>query len=187
MRLEILTEEKSMDVFLRGLLPRILPDEFVLDLNCFIRSHDGKSDLIKSIPKIMKAYPHFPDEVRVLIIHDQDSNDCVRLKESLVDLCDKNIHHVVRIACKELGNWYLGDFKAIQCVFPEVKSEKYEHKSKYRIPDRLNGTQEMKQIAGNFAKVLSAREISRHIDIENNRSVSFQHFVKGLNKLIASL
>ena len=35
--IEILTEEPSMEYFLRGILPRILPDDFMIDVNCFIR------------------------------------------------------------------------------------------------------------------------------------------------------
>ncbi|MDX2282334.1 MAG: hypothetical protein NW218_22275 [Saprospiraceae bacterium] len=78
--IEILTEEPSMENFLRGILPHVLPEDYQVDVNCFIRPHEGKSDLKKSIPKKFKAYPNFGYPVKVLIIHDQDSNDCVQLK-----------------------------------------------------------------------------------------------------------
>lgn len=185
MRLEILTEEKSMEVFLRGLLPRILPEKFILDQNCFIHSHEGKSHLVKSIPRKMKAYPHFSEEVRVLIIHDQDSNDCIHLKETLINLCNDKVLHLVRIACRELENWYLGDFDAIERVFPNIKASKYSKKAKYRIPDNLNGSEEIRLLTKNFSKVQTAREMCKHIDIERNRSKSFNHFVKGLHRLLS--
>ncbi|MCK9452185.1 MAG: DUF4276 family protein [Bacteroidales bacterium] len=185
MRLEILTEEKSMEVFLRGLLPRILLDTFVLDSNCFIHSHEGKSHLVKSIPRKMKAYPKFPEEVRVLIIHDQDSNDCIKLKNKLTKLCSAELHCLVRIACRELENWYLGDFKAIECVFPEVNAAKYLGKAKYRTADRLTGAEEIKKLSKEFSKTQTAREIGKVIDFKNNKSVSFNHFISGLQKLLA--
>lgn len=185
MRLEILTEEKSMEVFLRGLLPRILPDGFILDSNCFIHSHEGKSHLVKSIPKKMKAYPKFPEEVRVFIIHDQDSNNCIQLKEKLTKLCSAAFPCLVRIACRELENWYLGDFNAIEHVFPEVNAAKYSLKAKYRITDRLTGSEELKKLSKRFSKTQTAREIAKYIDFENNKSVSFNHFITGLKKLLA--
>ena len=49
-RLEILTEELSMRYFLEGLLPKILPEEFELDINCFVYHHQGKTDLQKRLP-----------------------------------------------------------------------------------------------------------------------------------------
>ena len=184
MRLEILTEEKSMEVFLRGFLPRILPAGIVLDQNCFIHSHEGKSDLVKSIPKKMKADPHFTEEVRVLIIHDHDSNSCVVLKESLEKLCSNEVHHLVRIACRELENWYLGDFDALENVFPEIRAEKYARKAKYRFPDRLNGAEELRLLTTKFSKIQTAREICKYIDTERNKSISFNHLVSGLQKLL---
>lgn len=56
-RIEILVEEPSMEAVLKELLPKILPAPWELGVNCFIRSHEGKSDLKKSIPKKMKVFP----------------------------------------------------------------------------------------------------------------------------------
>ncbi len=57
---EILVEERSMEIFLRVILPELLPNPYVLDQNCFIRPHQGKSDLQKSIPKKVQAFKNFP-------------------------------------------------------------------------------------------------------------------------------
>ncbi|GHV69237.1 hypothetical protein FACS1894199_17650 [Bacteroidia bacterium] len=121
--LEILAEEPSMEYFLRGALPTILPDDYALDVNCFIRPHNGKSDLKRSIPKKMRAYPHYPYPVKILIVHDQDSNDCKLLKQELINLCgNTGVPFIIRIACRELENWYLGDMTAIESVYPETKA-----------------------------------------------------------------
>lgn len=80
--LEILVEELSMDYFLREVLPQILPPAYKLGENCFIRPHQGKSHLKKSIPKKVKAFSNMDTPTKLIIIHDQDSNDCIKLKKT---------------------------------------------------------------------------------------------------------
>jgi hypothetical protein len=184
--IEILTEETSMEVFLRGLLPKLLPADYALDVNCFIRLHEGKSDLQKAIPNKLRAYPNFGYPVKVLIVHDQDSHDCLILKEKLLQLCDRStIKVVVRIACRELENWYLGDLAAVEKAYPGKKVTDWQAKSKFRNPDKLVGSDELGRILPDFNKVAAAREIAPHLDITQNRSPSFRHLVSGLAKLIA--
>jgi Domain of unknown function (DUF4276) len=186
-RIEILTEEKSMELFLMGLLPRLLPEGYQLGVNCFIRTHDGKSHLQKSIPLKMKAFQQFPTPVKVLIVHDQDSNDCLILKSKLLSLAvqgSQQIPVVVRIACRELENWYLGDFESLGQLYTEVKAGKYAQKSKYRNPDSVFGAQELKALSRNFSKSEAARALGTTICIESNRSPSFRQLVSGLHKLI---
>ena len=184
MRVEILTEEPSMEYFLSGFLPRILPTGHILNENCFIRSHEGKTHLLKSIPGKMRAYSSYHEVVKVLIIHDQDSNDCIRLKQQIKLLCMDTIPVVIRIACKELENWYLGDFHAIEKTFPDVKADKYMNKAKFRNPDKLNGSQEMKLLTKEFSKTSTAREMGSQLSTNHNKSKSFNHFVSGLMKLL---
>jgi hypothetical protein len=182
--IEILTEEPSMELFLRGILPNVLPEDYKIDVNCFIRAHRGKSDLKKSIPKKMRAYPHFGYPVKVLIIHDQDSNDCMMLKEELIALCGiTTIPYIVRIACRELENWYLGQLTAIEKVFPETKASAFIHKKKYRNPDLLQGADELNRMTKSFSKMQTAREISQHIEIDNNTSSSFNHTINAVKQL----
>lgn len=186
--LEILTEEPSMELFLRGLLPRILPPAYILDENCFIRPHEGKSDLKKSIPKKIRAYQYFPYPVKVLIIHDQDSNDCGELKRQLLAAipASSTIPSIVRIACRELENWYLGDFQSLEKIYPDVKSSKIAGKSKYRNPDSVFGAYELNQLSSNFSKTGAARALGSVIAIEANKSPSFQQFLSGLAKLLVN-
>ena len=180
--LEILTEELSMEYFLRGLLPRILPSDYILDANCFIRTHEGKSHLKKSIPKKINAYQKFNYPVKVLIIHDQDSNDCLLLKQELLDLCHSivPVPVMVRIACRELENWYFGDLKALKKVYPEINKVN----SKSRNIDHFQGSYELERLTKKFSKTSAAREISKYIDINNNLSPSFNQFVIGLGKFL---
>lgn len=182
--IEILTEEPSMENFLRVILPKILPNDYQLDINCFIHAHEGKSHLKKSIPRKIRAYPRYGYPVKVLIIHDQDSNDCVKLKNELLGLCNSivEIPVIIRIACRELENWYLGDMCAIEAVYPETKASKLIRKAKYRNPDTVFGAFELGQLTKNFSKSHASREIPKYMNTDNNNSVSFNHFVAGVDK-----
>jgi Domain of unknown function (DUF4276) len=183
--IEILTEEPSMEYFLRGLLPRILPGDYALDQNCFIRPHEGKSDLKKSIPRKMSAYQHFGYPVKVLIVHDQDANDCVLLKKDLLALSKPtSVPILVRIACRELENWYLGDFSALEQVYPEIRASELYRKAKFRNPDNVFGSKEIKSLSNNFTKTGAARVLGPIIDVSENNSPSFQQFITGLSKLL---
>jgi hypothetical protein len=184
-RFEIFTEEQSMEIFLRELLPRILPPEIKLDRNCFIRPHEGKSDLKKSLRNKIKAFPHYPNRVKLLIIHDQDANDCRRLKEELVSICSSlpKGDFLIRIACKELENWYLGDLESIEKIYPESRAGQFMNKSKFRVPDNLNGAQEMSYLTRKFSKSHASRELGKIINLENNRSNSFNHLISGIAKI----
>jgi len=81
MRLEILVEERSMEVFLRNIIPKIVDTKWILDEHIFIRPHEGKNDLLKSISVKTKVYSNSHEPITLLILYDQDSNDCKILKE----------------------------------------------------------------------------------------------------------
>lgn len=182
-RLEFLVEERSMAEVLKVLLPRILPASWVLDENYFIRPHEGKSDLKRSIPKKLKGFAQHKEQTTgFIIIQDQDSNDCRQLKQELVALCKANqapnIKFLVRIVCHELEAWYLGDMKAIQAVFPRFNPARHLKKSLFRLPDTCqNPKTRLKDIVGDYQQIATAQMIAPYIDIEHNRSESFRQFV----------
>lgn len=184
-RLEFLVEERSMAEVLKVLLPRILPASWVLDENYFIRPHEGKSDLKRSIPKKLKGFAQHKEQTTgFIIIQDQDSNDCRQLKQELVALCKANqapnIKFLVRIVCHELEAWYLGDMKAIQAVFPRFNPARHLKKSLFRLPDTCqNPKTRLKDIVGDYQQIATAQMIAPYIDIEHNRSESFRQFVSG--------
>lgn len=186
-RLEILVEEHSMEVFLKGLLPRILPVRFKVGENCFIYPHEGKSDLQNRLPKRVQAYKSYPEEVLLLVIQDQDSADCKVEKNKLVLLVEganDKISYLVRIACRELENWYLGDLFAVEKLYPKSKASKLNRKAKFRDVDHIIGSHEMNKLSKEFAKISCARGMAPIIDIEENHSKSFNQFINGLYKFL---
>lgn len=188
-RIEILVEEPSMKEFLNIFLPRVLDDYWVLNQNIFIRSFQGKSDLQKNIPSKIKAYSHWHEPIGVVILQDQDSNDCIELKKRLIELCQNNgdCPTLVRIVCRELESWYLGDFEAIGKSYPGFKFEKHINKSKFRDPDTCNAYHDLKKILPEFQKVDGAKRIAPNINITNNRSNSFHQTIRGMHKLLSEI
>lgn len=187
-QLEIWVEEVSMKHFLKQVLPKLLPDGYAVNKNCFIRTHEGKNHLIKEIPIKAKANCRRANEMAILIILDQDRNDCKELKRKISNIVKENcpnMRYLIRIACKELENWYLGDLAAIENTYSYFNSKKYIKKRKYQNPDILNGAYELEKLVPSFQKVSGAKEISKHIDINSNRSVSFNQFICGLRMLLS--
>ncbi len=185
-QVEILVEEPSMKNFLSGILPNILPQGYQLNYNCFIREHQGKHDLNKSIPKKVKAYQNLSKPVKVIIVHDQDSANCKVLKSELQNLvsANSNVPSLIRIACRELESWYLGDMNALESVYPSFKANKYKNWAKFREPDTCNASDELRKLISTFQKGFASREIAKFIDLDNNTSESFNQFVSGLKKFL---
>jgi hypothetical protein len=188
MRIEFLLEEPSMASVLVEILPKILPAEFVLNTNCFLRPHQGKSDLRKSIPNKVRAFSHSSEEVKIVILHDQDSNDCKVLKRQIQDLCIQNgdCPTLIRIVCKELEAWYLGDMDAIQKVYPRFKANNHKRVAKFRNPDICNASDELQRVIPDFQKGYASREISKHLNIEENQSESFIQFRDGIRSFLSA-
>ncbi len=184
-RIEILTEEPSMQAVLENILPKIVSSNWALGHNYFIRAHEGKSDLQKSIPRKIKVFSHYHEPAGIIIIHDQDANDCKVLKRKLSDMCVQNgdCPVLVRIACRELEAWFLGDMQAIQTAYPRFKMEKFVRKDKFRNPDNLNAAEELKNILPEFQKIASAKAISKYLSLQtdDNKSESFRQFIMGVS------
>ena len=192
-RLEFLVEEPSAAEILKAILPQILPTSWVINENYFIRVHEGKRDLQKSIPHKIRAFSNWSQSVGVIILHDQDDNDCKKLKSDLVDLCstytkNKKPPFLIRIACHELESWYFGDMNALSAVFPNFKPNNYKNKNKYKKPDDncLHPKKELKRILGDYSQIQVAKEMGAKMDINKNSSESFNQFVTGVQRFVTS-
>lgn len=63
----------------------------------------------------MKRHRYRQPETRFVVLIDQDSNDCIVLKDRLSGLCQEGGREncLVRIVCHELESWFLGDLEAV--------------------------------------------------------------------------
>jgi hypothetical protein len=174
-------EEPSAREMLQGVLPKILAEDISTQFVVF----EGKQDLEKRLPIRLKAWRN-PDSLFV-VLRDQDSGDCMRIKDGLVDKCTAagQPNTLVRIACHELESFYLGDLAAVAEAIGPYSLKRQQGKAKYRDPDRLaNPSQELKKIAPAYQKVSGSRAIGPFMKIDYNRSQSFNALVSGINNLI---
>ena len=181
MTLVFLLEELSMKVFLEGLLPKLLPAHIEYRLI----PHEGKSDLEKSIPRKLRAWRD--PSARFIVVRDQDSGDCEAIKQRLVALCARagRPDTLVRIACRELEAWCIGDLEVVAMVFAQPGLSKLAAKRKYRSPDTMHKpSAELERLAVGYGKVAGARRMGAAIRLEGGRSHSFKVFVAGVRRLV---
>ncbi|BAQ63583.1 DUF4276 family protein [Geminocystis sp. NIES-3709] len=97
-----------------------------------------------------------------------------------------------RIVVEELEAWFFGDINAIRQAYPRV-SQNLINQKPYRNPDNIKGgtweaLEKILNKAGYFQgglqKLVCAREISGYMNLNENRSKSFQIFVQGLLEII---
>lgn len=178
--LVFLLEEPSAQDFLQAILPKVLP----ATVTPFFLVFEGKQDLEKQIVRRLKGWLR-PDSV-FLIMRDQDSGDCTVIKKRLVKLCAEagKPDAVVRILCRELETFFVGDWQAIADAYAKPSLSHHARSAKYRNPDELGSpSHELKRVIPTYQKREGARRISRHLVLERNRSHSFHVLLRTLTTL----
>jgi Domain of unknown function (DUF4276) len=181
--LVFLLEEESAKVMLESLLPRILDPEIKPRLLAF----EGKQDLEKQMIRKMRSYlnPH----ARFIVMRDQDATpDCRVIKKALLSRCAEAGRlgfALVRIACHELESFYLADLAAVETGLGIKGLTKHQGISKFRHPDALHSpSKELLVLTKQrYQKVSSSRAIGHHLDVDNQRSVSFRNMVTGIRRI----
>ncbi len=181
MNLVFLLEELSAREMLGGLLPKVLPDSVVPYFIVF----EGKSDLERRLAIKIRGWKR-PNS-RFVILRDKDSGNCLSIKQRLQEISVDagRPDTLVRIACHEVESWYLGDLKAVEKAL-DMKLHSGQSATKYRDPDRLaNAAQELDRITnGKYQKVAGSRAIGPLLDITENCSTSFHHFISGIERVL---
>ncbi len=180
--LVVLTEEPSAKDFLEGLLPRLLPEGW--HFRCL--SFEGKQDLEKRMGRTLRAWQN--PEARFVVLRDQDSGDCRVIKAGLLERCRAagKADVLVRIACRELEAWVLGDLQAFAQEFAVPAAAKAVRNAKYRDPDLLGSpVQELRRFAHDYQKRDGARRMGSRLVPERNASASFRVFCAGIVKVVA--
>lgn len=182
--LVFLLEEESARHMLEGLLPRLLPQGVHVRYIVF----EGKQDLQQQLGRRLRGW--LAPDTRFVILHDQDSSDCRTLKAQLQAICKQagRPETLVRIACRELESFYLGDLEAVEKVFGPRGLARQQEGRKFRAPDSLNNAaQELRKLTGSrYQKLRGSRDIAAHLRLDGrNRSISFGQLLAGIQKLAA--
>ncbi|GAA1986922.1 DUF4276 family protein [Amycolatopsis minnesotensis] len=190
---QLLVEEPSTKQALGVILPKIVPN-----VPFEIVQFQGKQDLLKRLPGLLKGYAVRLEWelLRIVVVIDRDLDDCAELKRKLVRIADDaglpRSAVLFRIAIDELESWFLGDVPALCAAYPRVPANLGEQ-ARYRDPDAtgkaLRALEHVLKSNGyhrdHLAKVKAAVGIGVHMDVEANRSRSFQVFRDGLRRLVS--
>lgn len=190
-----------MEAFLQTLLPRILPVGSTFGIHVF----PGKYNLLTKLRNRLRGYARMPENYRVVVVIDCDSNDCWNLKEQLEAAAEKSglvtrsragsgtWRVVNRIAVEELEAWYFGDWEAVCSAYPRV-SPNIPNQARYRDPEAVRGgtweaferiMQSHGYFRGGLSKVKAASTIGENIDPLRSRSNSFRIFYDAIMETTA--
>jgi len=210
--LEILVEDRSGKIILENILKKIstslslnltnrihaynglgkLPKNLSKDKNPQIRA------LLSKLPMLLRGYGRSQGEnSAVVIVMDSDNNDCRMLKNELnkvLDSCLIPPKVAFCLAIEEMEAWLLGDRQALLEAYPDAKTSVLD----CYLQDSVCNTWEV--LADAITKEMSrglkksgypeigirkcewAEKISPHMNIQNNSSQSFQHFVNKITE-----
>jgi hypothetical protein len=202
MYFEIFVEELSAEETLKNLIPKIIGDPHQFN----IHAYSGKSDFKKKILSRLKGYKNYiTDNHKIFLLLDNDENSCYDIKTELEDYCQKarliskskakdpkKFHVITRVVVKELESWFFGDMPAIKTAYPKIPKNKLK---KYRDlnPDKLSGgtwekLHEVLKSGGyyprRYSKIEVSQKISPYMNVNNNKSISFNQFKQALEYCI---
>jgi hypothetical protein len=163
----------------------------------------AKRVLLDQLPRLLKGYGKSlqGQDAAVIIVVDVDRRPCVDFKRELnevLDRCSPKPRVLFRLAIEETEAWLLGDRQAILAAFPLANVSILNS----YIQDSICGTWEVLAdalypggarrlksqgypVAG-AEKMMWARRIGEHLNVEHNGSPSFRTFVNGIAALISS-
>jgi hypothetical protein len=176
-------EEKSAKEILRCIIPKVLGTNKV---NIKFKIFEGKGDLDTRIHRQINNYL-VPNSV-FLVVRDQDNENCQKLKTSLLTKIpvDKKIRTKVRIACRELESFYLGDLAAVEKGLELKGLAKKQDKQKFRAPDEGQTAAKLlqKETEYKYQKVMGSEKIAPYLKLDgSNKSKSFQVLLQGIEYL----
>jgi len=185
--LAFLLEEPSAENLLRAIVVHLVPKEIAVRYIVF----EGKQNLEKELHRKLRFWR--TPGTRFIVMRDQDSGDCITIKNKLLNIVSEAGRQettIVRIACRELETFFLGDLTAVEKGLRLPRLSDLQNRNPYRSPDALpNASQVLKTATKNaYRKIEGSRLISPHLDLSgNNRSHSFNILVEAIQRQVAAL
>lgn len=179
-----------MEAFMRGLLPRLLPQDRTFEVHPF----QGKQDFLAKLEPRLRGYAAWlPADWRIVVVVDRDDDDCHVLKSQMEEIGGRAgllsrtragatpWQLVNRVAIQELEAWYFGDWEAVRAAYPHVAPDP-QARRQFRDPETIPGgtweafervMQARGYFRGGLRKIEAARGIGAHIDPGRSRCHSF--------------
>lgn len=216
MHIEVLVEDSSGAVLVESLVSRIIGEpsgshswrvhryKGVGRIRPGLKAGTNAAhrQLLDQLPRLLQGYGRTPGIDAVVVVVDSDRQDCRQFLNDLLevaDSCERAPRQVMfRLAIEEVEAWYLGDRNAVVAAYPKAKRDVIER----YVQDSVCGTWETLAdciYPGGSAKVRKegwplpgqlkhewAEKIGPKLDLDGNASPSFNKFVKGIRRLIAT-
>lgn len=185
--LHVFTEEPSAKNVFEILLPKLLPKNTLFR----IYPHQGKQDLEKALRTTVPSISKIPGS-KILITRDQDAANCIEVKKRIKSIIGSNCHcdYYIRIVCKELESWFLGDLTAVKLAYPRFKPEQHQGKADFRNVDLItNANHHLLKIIPEYSnwetlpKLQVSENISPFLNLDKNTSTSFNNTIKAIRLL----
>lgn len=176
-------EELSAKDLIGGLCSRLLPADVAVQFQTF----EGKQDLDARL-KLRLRHWRAPNTVFV-VVRDQDAADCKLIKNKLSDIVRSSGREaLVRIACRELESWILGDLESLAKAYDRPTLAKQQTKKNYRNPDQLHRPSAIiRDLLPEYQKRDGAKRLGVLLNPKTNASASFRAFCSGLTTHVAKL
>jgi hypothetical protein len=169
------------------------------------RTDPSKRLLLDNLPRLLKGYGRAyqnDTQVAIIVVVDLDDQNCKAFKRELLnirDQCNPAPNTLFRIAIEELESWFMGDPQAIKSAYPRADSrviDSYTQDSICGTWEKLadaiftGGSSSLRRLGWpNIGQIKCewAEKITPRMDIQKNRSKSFQVFRDGLTRLASSM
>ena len=209
----MLVEDQSGGIALEYLLEKILGENgsvhcwnihFFKGLGLFPKYLNRPPDphnwlLLEQLPRLLQGYGRsLPDFSVVLVVVDSDDKDCIAFKQDLLEvqnMCDPQPKTLFRIAIEEIESWLLGDPFAVKLAFPNANEAVLNSYTQDSIcgtwevladaVDRRGSSRLRRATYREIGKTKRrwAEQIAPLMDVNRNKSKSFQVFRDGIRNL----
>jgi len=212
MHIEFLVEDSSGAALLEAMIPKVIGEQAAphtwriksyrgigrIPKNLISSGDPQKRILLDQLPRLLLGYKNTPNTDAVVVVADTDSRKCGVFLQELNELarrCDFQDKTLFRLAIEEIEAWYLGDRQALLAAYPRAKKKVLDGYTQ----DSVCGTWELLADAvypkgadaikkngwpsSGQLKHEWAKNISVHMDVDQNASPSFKKFVEGLRRI----
>lgn len=181
MNLVFLLEEASARDLLKSVVPRLVPAE----TNATYLVFEGKQDLERQVARKIRGWQM--SDSAFVVLRDQDAADCRSVRQQLLDRVAGvgRSQILVRVACRQLESWIIGDWNAVSQAFGDPKLAAQGKKALYRQPDSISQpVDELRKFLPAYQKRDGARRVGPFLDPSRNNSQSFRAFCEGIKRLV---
>ncbi len=214
MHLEFLVEDRSGEILLQALLPKILgahgePHTWRLHAYKGVgRLPKGlgkggdpeKRILLDQLPRLLKGYGKTPGTDAVVVVLDVDRRDCRDFLKELKQIAaglNPSPKTLFRLAIEEMEAWYFGDQHAVFTAYPKAKRDVLGRYAQDSVCDTWEALSDAIYPGGSSAikksgwplpgqvKCEWASRIGPLMNVEANKSPSFCKLRDGVRNLVS--